>query len=171
MARQTYSSNAALQQDAVNLALKAFGISPTESAIFVETTEDRETALARVDHVEYGYVKIREDAVIEHDARNVPGFTFIKSDLTGRAIFENGSEQLEIITANRRPLEEVFGVDLIYLNVIKQNVVMVQYKMLERHRQGRKTDWIYRPDRQFEKEMERMKPLVSHILLEYWNTG
>ena len=86
-----------------------------------------------------------------------PGFTFVGSDLTGRVIFENGPEQLEIITANRRPLEEVFGVDLIYLNTIKQNVVMVQYKMLEPHRRGRKTDWIYRPDRQFERERERMK--------------
>lgn len=170
---KTYSSKAALQQDAVSLALKTFGISPTESAIFVETAEGRETALARVDHVEEEsdeYVDIYEDAVIEHDARNVPGFTFVKSDLTGRAIFENGFEQLEVITANRRPLEEVFGVDLIYLNVIKQNVVMVQYKMLERHRQGRKTDWIYRPDRQFEKEMDRMKRFSqSHSpgVLEY----
>lgn len=167
---KTYSNNAALQQDAVSLALKAFGISPTESAIFVETAEDRETALARVDHVEYGYVKIREDAVIEHDARNIPGFTFVGSDLTGRAIFENGSEQLEVITANRRPLEEAFGVDLIYLNTTKQNVVMVQYKMLEPHGKGGKTDWIYRPDRQFEKEMDRMKRFSqSHSpgVLEY----
>ena len=153
----TYSSNAALQQDAVNSALKTFGIPPIESAISVETAEDRETALARVDQVEDEFVKVREDAAIEHDARNVPGFTFVRSDLTGRAIFGNGSELLEVITANRRPLEEVFGVDLIYLNAIKQNVVMVQYKMLEPHRRGRKTDWIYRPDRQFEEELDRMK--------------
>ena len=73
---KTYSSNSALQQDAISLALKAFGISPTESAILVETTGDRETALARVDHVGNGSVKIREDAVIEHDARNVPRIHF-----------------------------------------------------------------------------------------------
>ena len=154
---KTYSNNAALQQDAVSLALKAFGISPTETAIFAETAEDGDTALARVDHYVNQFVKIHEDAVIEHDARNVPGFTFIGSDLTGRAVFENGYEQLEVITANRRPLEEVFGVDLIYLNVIKQNVVMIQYKMLEPHRKDRKTDWIFRPNRQFDREMERMK--------------
>ena len=154
---KTYSNNAALQQDAVSLALKAFGISLDEPAIFVETADDRETALARVDNSADEFVKIREDSVIEHDARNVTGFTFVRSDLTGRAIFESRSEQLEVITANRGPLEEVFGVDLIYLNVIKQNVVMVQYKMLEPHRKGRKTDWIFRPDGQFDKEMERMK--------------
>ena len=66
---KTYSNNAALQQDAVSLALKAFGISLDEPAIFVETADDRETALARVDHSENEFVKIHEDAVIEHDAK------------------------------------------------------------------------------------------------------
>ena len=46
---------------------------------------------------------------------------------------------------------------------------MVQYKMLERHRQGRKTDWIYRPDRQFEKEMDRMKRFSQFAFS--WSTG
>lgn len=154
---KTYSSNSALQQDAISLALKAFGKSPTDSATLVQTTGDRETALARVDHVKHEYVKIYEDAVIEDDARNVPGFTFVRSDRTGRAIYHSGKDTLEIITANRLDLEKAFGVDLVYLNAVKQSVVMVQYKMLEPHRKGRKTDWIYRPDRQFEREMERMK--------------
>ena len=34
---------------------------------------------------------------------------------------------------------------------------MVQYKMLEHNSKGQKTDWIYYPDRQLEKEMNRMK--------------
>ena len=166
---KTYSNNAALQQDAVSLALKAFGISPTESAIFVETAEDRETSLVRVDLFEDEFVKIYEDAVIEHDARSIPGFSCTGSDLTGRAIFENNSEVLEVITANRRPLEEAFGVDLIYLNAVKQNVVMVQYKMLKPHRKGRKTDWIYRPDRQFRKRNGANESL--HSVSYSWAAG
>ena len=159
------SQNFFLQQDAVNLALKAFGVSPTRLANYVETFEGRDSIIARVDAMEFRfeslYTRIYEDSVIEHDARNVPEFSIVGSDLTGRAIFQNGSEQLEVITANRRPLEEAFGVDLIYLNAMKQNVVMVQYKMLEPHRNGKKTDWLYRPDKQLEKEMERMR-LFSH---------
>lgn len=79
------------------------------------------------------------------------------SDLTGRTIFENGSERLEVMTANKRPLEEVLGVDLIYLSAIKQNIVMVQYKMLEPQHDSGETDWIYRPDKQLAKETTRMK--------------
>ncbi len=154
---KTYSGNRALQQDAINLALTTFGLSSTASAIHVETADDRETALTHVNAFEDDFVRIYEDAVLEHDARNVPGFSYVESDLTGRAIFQRNSELLEVITANRRPLEKVFGVDLIYLNAIKQNIVMVQYKMLEYNRKGPTTDWIYRPDRQLEKEMNRMR--------------
>ena len=142
-----YSDNRALQEDAVNSALRAFGLTPRAAATSVET--EGPTALGRV--------PIREDAAIEHDVRQIPEFTLTASNLTGRAVFEKGRERLEIITANRGRLEEVFGVDLIYLNLIKRNIVMVQYKMLEPLREDDDTDWIYRPDDQFEKQVALMK--------------
>jgi hypothetical protein len=142
---RTYASNSALQEDAVSMVLRAFGISPHDPARSLTMVEGRETALARI--------SIREDAVIEHDARSIPPFDLVGSDLTGRAVFEYGGERLEVITANKRPLEEVLGVDLIYLNAVKKNVVAVQYKMLE----SEGSDWIYRPDAQLRKEIERMK--------------
>ena len=158
----TYSSNIGLQKDAVDLSLKAFGLSARAMANSLDVADDQETALA-------GY-SILEDAVIEHDARVVPGFTLSESDLTGRAIFRRDSEMLEVITANKRPLENALGIDLIYLNAIKQNIVMVQYKMLERLQTAKQTDWLYRPDKQLEEEISRMKRFSnSHVpdLLEY----
>ena len=153
---KTYSGNRALQQDAVNLALKAFGLSPSEIAVSVELPYDiRETAISGVEAEDY--IPIFEDDVIDYDKTNAPGFDYVGRDRTGRAFFEKGQDTLEIITANRKPLEKVFGVDLIYLNAVKENVVMVQHKMLEPHPSGRSTDWIYRPDEQFEEELDRMK--------------
>lgn len=148
-APRRYSGNRALQKDAIALALKAFGLSPGDNAAVVDITDGEDTGLAGV--------PVREDAVIEHDARVVPGFALAGSDLTGRAVFRNGNDVLEIITANKRPLEEAFGVDLIYLNARKHNVIMVQYKMLEPVRSGGDTDWLYHPDGQFSKELARMK--------------
>ncbi len=146
----TYSDIGALQEDAVGLALKAFGLSSGEAAARIEIPDSGgESTLSRIG--------IREDAVIEHHARVVPGFSLSASDLTGRAVFRKGVEVLEIITANKRPLEEVLGVDLIYLNAIKQNVVMVQYKMLEPSRRRGTKAWIYRPDGQLAKELARMQ--------------
>jgi hypothetical protein len=103
-----------------------------------------------------------EDGVIEHDARLVPGYELIGSDVTGRAVFARGRERLEVFTANRRQLEKAFGVDLIYLNATRQNLVMLQYKMLEPGGGGM-NDWVFTPDKQFAEELERMRKFsVSH---------
>ena len=148
-APSTYSTNKGVQKDAISLAMKAFGLSPTAPAARVYLDDNQDTAL--------GETKIREDFVIEHHARSIPGFALSKSDLTGRAIFRKDREVLEVITANRSPLEEVLGVDLIYLNAIMQNIVMIQYKMLERESFSSGNNWIYRPDHQLEEQMNRMR--------------
>lgn len=168
-----YDDFSALQEDAVQTALRAFGLSSNERAEKVDLMAGRSTALARLPMAEdamiersnpnaLGTAKARvplvEDSVIEHDARSVPGYTLTSSDLTGRALFKKGWEKLEVFTANRRDLEHVFGVDLIYLNLTKKNIVMVQYKMLEPNDpRGGTTDWIYRPDESMQKEIARMK--------------
>lgn len=140
----------ALQEDAVHTALRAFGLSPGDQAVSLELSRNEDTALARIN--------IMEDSVVEHDARTFPDFDLIDSDVTGRAVFEKGRERLEVFTANRRPLENVFGVDLIYFNVTRQNIVMVQYKMLEPHSpKDKDKDWVYRPDSKLDDEIGRMR--------------
>lgn len=150
----------ALQRDAVSLAIKAFGGDDAASALMLPGDA---TAVATV--------RLQEDAVIEHDARWIPGWTLIDSDLTGRATFQKRGAKLDVFTANKRPLEQLFGVDLIYFNETRGALVMVQYKMLEPQERGRRTittdmfdfeelddkEWIVRIDDQFEDEMERMR--------------
>ena len=110
-----------------------------------------------------------EDNVVRSDASQLPGFDAIAPDVTGRTIFERGDERLIIYTANRLPLEEMLGVDLIYINETKGNIVMVQYKMLEEERQGDEgSDWLFRPDDQFQEEVERMQiPASEGAMMDY----
>ena len=110
-----------------------------------------------------------EDNVVSADASQLPGFDAIASDVTGRTVFERGAERLIIYTANRLPLEEMLGVDLIYINETKGNIVMVQYKMLEEERQrGRFIDWLFRPDTQFQVELARMQiPAPQGAMMDY----
>lgn len=158
--RPTHYENArALQQDAVALAVKAFG---GDEASAVELLGG-DTAIATI--------RVLEDAAIEHDARWIPGWRLTGSNLTGRATFKKPGERMDVFTANKRPLEELFGVDLIYLNVARGALVMVQYKMLEPEERGRRrspTDvfacdeideqgWIVRIDEQFKDELARMR--------------
>jgi hypothetical protein len=146
-----------LQSDALRTALRAFGIASNSQAQSLELVEGCETALARID--------IMEDSVIEHDARHMVGYNLVQSDLTGHAVFMRDNERLDIFTANRRPLERVFGVDLIYLNVSRQNIVMLQYKMLDNVQinSDGDTDWIYRPDAKLVEEIQRMRKFaIAH---------
>jgi hypothetical protein len=150
-----YRDATSLQEDAIRTALRAFGLTPDDQATSLELVEGRETALGRV--------SIMEDAVVEHDARHLPGYGLIESHLTGRAIFIRNDERLEIYTANRRDLEHVFGVDLIYLNASRKNIVMLQYKMLKPLHKDGETDWIYRPNAKLDNEIRRMRKFaVAH---------
>lgn len=153
-APKRYANLAAVQEDAVQTALKAFGLAASDRASRVDLVESQSTALARV--------PLMEDSVIEHDARAVHGYTLLASHITGRALFEKGTEKLEVFTSNRRDLERVLGVDLIYLNLARKNIVMVQYKMLEPNRRlGEPTDWLYRPDTKMADEVRRMRAFAS----------
>jgi hypothetical protein len=59
------------------------------------------------------------------------------------------------MTSGSRQLERAFGVDLVYLNVSRRNLVMLQYKMLEPQ-----VDWTFVPDDQLDSELVRMRRFV-----------
>jgi len=84
-------------------------------------------------------------------------------------VFEKRDERLVIYTANKLPLEKMLGVDLIYINETRGNIVMVQYKMLEEAKQeGGRLDWRFRPDKQFHDEIARMQiPDFQGALTDY----
>lgn len=106
---------------------------------------------------------IQEANIILNDSRVIPGYELESSDVTGRAIFVKGEEKLEVITANALPLEEVFGVDLIYLNRISQNLVMVQYKMLDRKGSSEKVRWQHAVTPKLHEEINRMRHFRSEV--------
>ncbi|RTL53481.1 MAG: hypothetical protein EKK46_09030 [Rhodocyclaceae bacterium] len=155
-----YENARALQEDAVNLALKVFGAANGAMSVALPGAQ---TAI--------GTIRLQEDAIIEHDARWIPGWRLASSDLTGKAVFTRHDEQLEVFTANKRPLEELFGVDLIYLNRARGALVMIQYKMMESERrkghtirteefefeQSGEHEWTVPINAQFQDELNRME--------------
>lgn len=147
---------ARLQADAIDMALKVFGLSGDAPAAHLELVKGRESRLVGA--------RIMEDSVIEHDARRVPEFQLVGSAATGRAMFRKGQQTLEVITANRKKLEEVFGVDLIYVNHFHDNIVMIQYKMLEHDGAGGRDDWTYTQDRHLSKQLGAMRRFSRHAV-------
>lgn len=157
------------QFDAIKTAMAAFGLSKSAFPEIIEVPADSDSTLNYLDS-QYapskqaeasGEASVLEDNVIAKDASLIPGLQLIEKHMTGRAVFFDSGERLEVYTANKGPLEEMLGVDLIYINEVAGNTVMVQYKMLSTHTDPAtvKTDWIFRPDEQSKLEVGRMNLL------------
>lgn len=160
MLRQVPNTNWA-QEDAIQIAMDVFGMRGNAAPDEVALKQGVSSGLSLIGAYLY------EDNVVHSDASHLTGFDAIASDVTGRAIFKKGDERLVIYTANKLPLEKMLGVDLIYINETRGNVVMVQYKMLEEKKKA-KGDWHFRPDQQLRDEIARMKiPEVQAALKDY----
>ena len=143
-------SNERLRLNALKMALRAFGLQDDAPAATMNLARRSKTGLTRLN--------VHEDSVIEHDARVVPGYEFVSSHVRGQATFRKGEQTLEVYTANRRMLEEAFGVDFIYLNLFHRSAVLVQYKMLEpRGSDEAPTDWVYCEDKHLQKQLTTMR--------------
>ncbi len=140
------------QENAIRSAMSAFGLHANQIPTDVAVKTNAASEVSSIGSYLY------EDNVIRKDACQLPGFDAIEQDITGRAVFEKRDERLVIYTANKLPLEKMFGVDLIYVNEISGNIVMIQYKMLEKARsESGNKDWVFRPDKQLKNEIKRMK--------------
>ena len=151
------------QEDAIQSAMAAFGIKANPIPNQVVLKRGASSGLRLIGSHLY------EDNVVHANASRLPGFGAIAPDVTGRAVFEKGDERLVIYTANKLPLEKMLGVDLIYINETRGNIVMIQYKMLEEEKQaGGRRDWLFRPDNQLRDEIARMElPDFQGALTDY----
>lgn len=154
--------NLAQQKEAVLTALSIAGLSrdPVQ-----EWTPSDETPVSFLDGLPS--VRLREDPMVINDLQNLPGFEVIKTYPYGAAVFESEetSERLTVILANRLPLEEQTGTDLIYFNETYQSFVMVQYKAMDRaNRKSGIPLYLYRlPDAQLREEIDRMDAVLGAL--------
>jgi hypothetical protein len=107
---------------------------------------------------------VREDAAIIADFSNIPGFEAIKNQPFAAKVFQNPqnpSIRLTVIMANRLPLEQQTGADLIYYNETYRSFVMVQYKAMDQGAEGPEFRW--RPDDQLAEEIARIDELLIRL--------
>lgn len=104
--------------------------------------------------------RLREDPVVVNDLSVLPGHEKIASSIHGSTVFENNKSRLTVVLANRLPLEEQTGADLIYYNETFQCFLLVQYKMMEKEGE----EHVFRfPNTQMTEEITRMDALLSEI--------
>jgi len=152
--------NLAVQKESLALALDMAGMPRTEVLSWSPTPGKPTSFLEGLPGA-----RVREDVMIIKDFTSVPGFEAVR-DATNVAamIFENPtdrSQKLTVIMANRLPLEQQTGADLIYFNEAYRAFVLVQYKAMEKAENGAEFRW--HDGDQFTKEIERMDALLAEL--------
>ena len=150
------------QKEAVLTAMNIAGIDRDEAQGWdYKETEKPKSFLDGIDHV-----NLREDSMIINDLNNMPGFDLIRSTKYSASIFENEKTRLTVLLANRLPLEELTGTDLIYFNEDFKCFVLVQYKVMEKE----KDNFIFRlPNPQLSEEIARMNSILNSLKLTEGN--
>ncbi len=103
--------------------------------------------------------------MIHADLTSLPGFSAIsEAPYIAARSFESQSDssvQVTVIMANRLPLEQQTGADLIYYNESYRSFVMVQYKAMGGGSEGPEFRWA--DDDHFSDEVSRMDALIEEL--------
>lgn len=142
--------NLAIQKESVGLALRLASLDTRRLSQW-EPPSGESRPVSFLDGLPQA--RLREDAMIVHDLDTLPGFEVMKIYPFAARVFEGGGTRLTVILANKLPLEEQFGTDLIYVNETYRSFVMVQYKAMEQRRNKHE---FRLPDEQLAKEIRRM---------------
>ena len=98
--------------------------------------------------------------MVINDLMKFPGHEILKTTSFNSVVFENSQSKLTVILANRLPLEQQLGTDLIYYNETFKCFLMVQYKAMEKEGD----EAVYRfPNDQLTKEINRMKAVLVEL--------
>ena len=148
----------AYQKDTVATALNIAGMDRSSLSFWTPVSDRKPKSFLEGLTSTY----LREDQMIDKDMSSVPGYNSLgKLSNQANAVFENDNgETLTVIIANRQPLEEQTGADLIYFNERFRAFIFVQYKAMES--ENGKTVFRY-PDRQLTEEINRMDSMSLQL--------
>jgi hypothetical protein len=152
--------NLALQKETLSTALSIAGVNTHEVLEWTPDTTGRTSFLEGLPGA-----RVREDVMIGADFATLPGFAAIREapHIAART-FESETDprvRVTVVMANRLPLEQQTGADLIYYNETYRSFVLVQYKAFEAGREEAEFRWT--DDDQFASELKRMDDVLEEL--------
>ncbi|MFJ3973922.1 hypothetical protein [Streptomyces sp. NPDC090021] len=97
-----------------------------------------------------------EDHLVIHDTRAMHGWLSDETNHVAWRRFQEHDRTLLVASANRTPAEQALGFDIIFCNVTRHSLVLVQYKKLDAERGVFSSP---NSDRNLAKELKRMRSL------------
>ena len=153
---ERYRENAGFEADAFTLAMKIAGFDSYLKQTEVDKYKNNgsNNLIANLDRI-----IAREDLMIIHDSEIIQGMDIDSKNMISTSL-SDGKNRITILYANRMPLEETLGVDLIYVDENNKVILLVQYKRLI----GANTKCYYpSSDVNFLKEMETINEIQSFL--------
>ena len=152
--------NLAYQKEALGLALGIAGLPKDDVLAWQPSDGEQQSFLDGLPGAQ-----VREDAMLLSDFSTFPGFQPM-GEVThyGTKVFsseQDPSVRLTVIMANRLPLEQQTGADLIYFNEAYRSFVMVQYKAMEKR--DEETEFRWQAKDQFSDELDRMETILEKL--------
>ncbi len=152
--------NLAVQKESLGLSLALAGVPRTEMLSWSPTPGRPSSFLEGLPGA-----RVREDVMVVKDFASLPGFDAIRhASNVAAMVFQNPTDRrqtLTVIMANRTPLEEQTGADLIYDNETYHAFVLVQYKAMEQAKDGPEFRW--QDGDQYAEEIARMDALLAEL--------
>lgn len=154
----------AFQKESLATAMYMAGISRESLADWtIETEEPPKSFLDGLSEV-----CLREDQMVVNDMMSVPGYDLLEkvpnvsaARFSQKPRYGDVRTTLTVILANRLPLEQQTGTDLVYYNERFKSCIMVQYKAMEK-RSGHPAIFRF-PDSQLTTEIDRMDRFLSEL--------
>lgn len=116
-----------------------------------------------------------EAALIRHDSTHLDDWTNIDGRIQDVIEFYDPDDPYRRVTAiyaDKEPLEQQLGTDLVYYRHNNPGYVAVQYKRMKREpTESDPTKAVYRPDSQLDEEIERMRRIQAQpgsVEIEDW---
>lgn len=157
---QREKENLALQKETLAAALEIAGVGTREILEWTPGSVERTSFLDGL-----GGARVREDVMLHADLTSLPGFAAIQEapHIAARTFQSEGNPDIRVtvVMANRLPLEQQTGADLIYLNETYRSFVLVQYKALEKVKDEHEFRWT--DGDQFSGEIARMDQLLEEL--------
>jgi hypothetical protein len=135
----TARANLAIQKETVGVALQIAGIGTEEVLSWSPGDTVPRSFLEGLPEA-----RVREDVMLATDFSVLPGFEAIRTHPFAAREFRSSDDpslRLTVIMANRLPLEEQTGADLIYYNETFRSFILVQYKAMEEGSHGPEFRW------------------------------
>jgi hypothetical protein len=148
------------QRDAIALGLEAAGLDSDK--LIPDVGDDPEpvpflTGLA--------LARTSEASVVRHDMRQFGEWTLTEGQIHDVVHFtdpRDSRRRVTVVYADKEDLELITGTDLIYYREDNPTFALVQYKRMRHNSRAKPGNaWEYRPDRQLDIELDRMRKFRS----------